>query len=132
MSRIASPYPGANHVAPPAAKDEKEYRIFFFTSALSSRNCSVQYSKTSFLVPPRLTSSCQPCVFPPECRHYGAHNLTRSIAQLHNDRRRFLVPVLLPAQAARLQDASPERIQHRRGARKRGKERAHLARELFA
>ena len=25
-SRIASPYPGANHVAPPAAKDEKEYR----------------------------------------------------------------------------------------------------------
>ena len=26
VSRIASPYPGANHVAPPAAKDEKEYR----------------------------------------------------------------------------------------------------------
>jgi hypothetical protein len=25
VSRIAS-YPGANHVAPPAAKDEKEYR----------------------------------------------------------------------------------------------------------
>ena len=24
VSRIASPYPGANHVAPPAAKDEKE------------------------------------------------------------------------------------------------------------
>jgi hypothetical protein len=26
VSRIASPYPGANHVAPPAAKDVKEYR----------------------------------------------------------------------------------------------------------
>ena len=33
VSRIASPYPGATHVAPPAAKDEKEYRtrsLFFF------------------------------------------------------------------------------------------------------
>ena len=24
-SRISSPYPGANHVAPPATKDEREY-----------------------------------------------------------------------------------------------------------
>ena len=26
VSRISSPYPGANHVAPPATKDEREYR----------------------------------------------------------------------------------------------------------
>ena len=29
VSRIASPYPGANHVAPPATKDEREYCIPF-------------------------------------------------------------------------------------------------------
>ena len=28
-SRIASPYPDANNVAPPATNDEKEYRTFF-------------------------------------------------------------------------------------------------------
>ena len=31
-SRIASPYPDANNVAPPAANDEKEYNPSFFVS----------------------------------------------------------------------------------------------------
>jgi hypothetical protein len=29
-SRIASPYPDANNVAPPATNDEEEYRTNFF------------------------------------------------------------------------------------------------------
>jgi hypothetical protein len=47
-SRIASPYPDANHVAPPAANDEKEYR----TRSLSRCNRRLLHAFTATAQPP--------------------------------------------------------------------------------